>query len=328
MARSKAGIVARQIYQNWRLRKRFKSGDHQATSNLGYSGKLQEEVAYIQAVLTDYLTYAGLSAEALRGKRILEIGPGYNLGLALRLLSLGAAQVVSIDKFYSLLDGEKQLEIYRTLREELTDQEKDLFDQVISLEKHFTIHSDRLKYLHGQGIDEMAPVFDPHSFDLIISRAVLEEISDLDAVFSTMDHLLVSGGLMIHKIDLRDYYMFSGYGMDPLTFLTIPERIYTWMTKDTIKPKRRLMNYYRDKMEDLGYEAKIFITHIVGKEKELIPHKETIEIGTDYSQATLDLLDQIRPKLANPFKNLSNDILMVAGIFLLAKKLDQKKGPK
>jgi SAM-dependent methyltransferase len=328
LARSKAGIVARHIYRNWRLRKRFKSGDHQAHSNLGYSGKPQEEVAYIQTVLTDYLTYAGLSAEVLRGKRILEIGPGYNLGLALRMLSLGAAQVVSIDKFYSLLDGEKQRKIYRTLREGLTDQEKELFDQAITLEEHHKINPDRLKYLYGQGIDEGTPIFDPHSFDLIISRAVLEEIYNLDAAFSAMDHLLVSGGIMIHKIDLRDYNMFSRYGMHPLTFLTIPERIYYWMTKDTINPKRRLINYYRDKMEDLGYEAKILITHIVGKQEELIPYKETIEVGVDYSQATLDLLDQIRPKLDNRFKNLSNDILMVTGIFLVAKRLDQKKRSK
>lgn len=320
--RSKIGIVARHIYRNWWIGRRFKAGDHRAPSSLGYNNNPQDQVTYIQTVMRDYLAYAGLSAEALRGKKILEIGPGNNLGLGLMMLSLGAAQVVSIDKFYALLNMEEQHKIYQLLRMDLTDQEKKLFDQAITLQEPYRINPDRLKYLHGHGIDEVPPFLDPRSFDLIISRAVLEEIYDLEAAFSTMDHLLVSGGMMIHKIDLRDYNMFSHYGMHPLTFLTIPELIYQWMTKDTIKPKRRLMDYYQDKMEDLGYEAKIFITHIVGREEELIPHKESIEVGRDYAQTTLELIDQIRPKLDMRFKNLSNEILMVAGIFLVGKKPD------
>lgn len=318
--RSKIGIVTRHCYRNWRIRKRFKSGDYQTPSNLGYTGLLQDEVTYIKTVLSDYLTYAGLSAEAIREKRILEIGPGHSLGLALRLLSLGATQVVSIDKFYSLLDEKEQNKIYKVLRGELTDQEKVQFDQVINLEGQNKKIPERLTYLYGRGIDEVRPLHDQDPFDFIVSRAVLEEISDLNSSFSAMDQLLVPGGIMIHKIDLRDYSMFSSYGMHPLTFLTIPERIYQWMTKDSIYPKRRLVDYYRDKMKDLGYEAKIFITHIVGKEEEVIPHKETIELGIDYFQSTLDLISQIRPKLDKDFKRLNDETLMIAGIFLVAKK--------
>ncbi len=322
--RSKAGIIARHIYRNWQLRRRYKAGDYQTPSNLGYSGKLQEEVAYIQTVLADYFTYAGLSAATLRGKRILEIGPGQNLGLALRLLSLDAAQVVSVDKFYCLLDVEEQGNIYRILRDNLTDPEKALFDRSIILEEQYKINPDKLRYLYGRGIDEVVPFFDPHFFDIIISRAVLEEIYDLDAAFSAMDHLLVPGGLMIHKIDLRDYNIFSLYGMHPLTFLTVPEWFYQRMTKNTVKPKRRLLNYYQDKMMEIGYYGKFFITHIVGEEKELVPHKETIEFNVDYTEATLDLIRQIRPKLDRRFKDLPDEVLLVAGIFMVAKKPVEK----
>jgi SAM-dependent methyltransferase len=322
--RFKTEVIARNIYRNWRLSRRLKKGDYQTSSDFGYNGNLQKEVTYIQTVLADYLAYADLPAEALQGKRILEIGPGHTLGLALRLLSLGASQVVSLDKFYSLLDVEDQRNIYRTLRKELTDQEKGFFDQAITLEHQYEINPERLRYLFGHGIDEAAPFLNPYSFDLVVSRAVLEEIHDLDAAFSVMDHLLVPGGIMVHKIDLRDYKMFSRYGMNPLTFLTIPDRIYVWMTRNTINPKRRLLNYYRDKMKELGYEVKIFITHIVGKEKELIPHKETIELDVDYNQATLDLIRQVRPKLDKQFKDLPDETLLVSGIFMVAKKPGEK----
>ena len=101
-----------------------------------------------------------------------------------------------------------------------------------------------------------------------------------------MDRLLAPGGYTLHKIDLSDENMFSSRGMHPLTFLTIPERIYYLMASDSGKPNRKLIGDYREQMRKRGYEAKILITTVLGA-GPLVPHKEQIEQGVDYSVTKL-----------------------------------------
>ena len=52
----------------------------------------------------------------------MEIGHGDNLGVALRFLAAGAAEVICLDKFYSKRDPERQREIYLALRAQLDDE--------------------------------------------------------------------------------------------------------------------------------------------------------------------------------------------------------------
>ena len=124
---------------------------------------------------------------------------------------------------------------------------------------------------------------------------------------------------MLHKIDLSDYGIFSGAGMHPLTFLTIPSFAYRLMASESGIPNRRLARYYRDKMKALGYDAKIFITSIIGK-GTLDPARERIDLDVDYSETTLDLVKEIRTKMAADFQKLPDDELIVDGIFLVAHK--------
>jgi hypothetical protein len=91
------------------------------------------------------------------------------------------------------------------------------------------------------------------------------------------------------------------------------------MAVDSGKPNRRLASHYRDQMAKRGYAAKILISTILGQ-GPLVPHKEQIERGVDYSNVTVSLIDEIRPKLASPFRNLPEPDLAAAGIFLIARK--------
>ncbi len=284
--------------------------------------RLSESLDYINTVFNDYLKYSGIAIEGLPNKKILEIGPGDNLGVALMFLASGAAQVVSLDKFFSKRDAEQERKIYQELRLQLNNYSRQFFDMAINLDCKIEIKSDKLRYIYGHGIEEADNFLEKESFDFIVSLAVLEEIYDydIDAAFIVMDSVLIPGGLMIHNIDFRDYGIFSRGGMHPLTFLTIPDYIYRLMTKNSRKPNRRLINYYRQKMIDLRYDTKLFVTHIVGRKEEVLPPKERIELNVDYSEATISLLNKIRPKLSNRFKDLSDEELMVAGVFLIARK--------
>ncbi len=319
--RSKWIIITHNIYNNWRTKKQFNLGNFETHYDTIMDRlSLSETLNYIKNVYEDYIRYSSISVEIIRGKRILEIGCGDNLGIALKFLAAGAAQVICLDKFYIKRKSEREYALYKALREQLEDNSKKYFDEAIDLNNGIEINLDKLKYIYGFGIEKARELFDFESFDLIISRAVLEHIYDIESAFSVMNDLLVAGGYMIHKIDFRDHKMFSDSGMHPLTFLTIPEFIYSLMTRDLSRPNRRLISYYRQKMIELRYDAKIFITGIVGKENEFIPHKEKIRFNIDYSKHTIYLINKIRPNLNIAFRNMSNEDLMVSGIFLVAKK--------
>jgi hypothetical protein len=114
---SKTLIIAHRIFDNWRRRRAFKSGNTvTAYGSTHEFWSLEKSVAYINRVYDEYLQFAGLTPEALRGMRILEVGPGDNFGVALKFLAAGAAKVVALDKFYSERNVEQQTRIYRELR--------------------------------------------------------------------------------------------------------------------------------------------------------------------------------------------------------------------
>ena len=317
---SKTLIILHRIVDNWQRRRAFKAGKTTtAYGSTHESWSLDKSVSYINQVYREYLDYSGLRPEAFTNKRILEVGPGDNFGVALKFLAAGAAKVVCLDKFYSERNEEQQTRIYRELRKQLTPQEAAVFDECIKLENGVELNEDRIEYIYGHGVEEADQVLKPESFDFIVSRAVIHNVYELERGFEAMDRLLAPGGYMFHKIDFSDENMFSSRGMHPLTFLTIPERVYRLMASDSGKPNRRLINDYRAQMRKLGYDARLFVSAILGR-GPLIPHKERIERGLDYGNQTVSLISEIRPKLASPYRGLTEEELAAAGIFLIARK--------
>lgn len=318
--RSKTLIILHRIVDNWRRRRAFQAG--QTVNAYGSTHEfwsLEKSVNYINQVYREYLEYSGLTLGAFRGRRVLEVGPGDNFGVALKFLADGAAKVVSLDKFYSERNDEQQARIYRELRKEMTPEQAAVFDESIKLGGPLELNKNKIQYIYGHGIEEADQILDPESFHFIVSRAVLHNVYDIERGFKAMDRLLAPGGYMAHKIDCSDENMFSSRGMHPLTFLTISESVYRLMAKDSGKPNRRLINDYRELTRKLGYDAKLFVSSIVGV-GPLTPHKEKIERGVDYGNKTVSLIDEIRPKLAHPFRKLAEQDLAAAGVFLVARK--------
>lgn len=321
--RSKTAIIAYKIYNNWRTRRRSARGMMETVYGATHSRKpLADSLNYINVQFADYLRYAGLTPAKLAGKRVFELGFGDNVGVALRFLAAGAARAVCLDRFYSKRDVEQERRIYRALRDTLGEEEKQRFDDAIDLRQEIKFNPARLKCIYGASVEQTPELPESEPFDLVISRAAIEEIYDPDVTFVAMDRLLASGGQMLHKIDLSDYGMFREQGMNPLTFLTIPESIYRLMAVDAGVPNRKLMGYYRRKMVELGYDAKLLIASVIGRNgrNELYPHKEKICQGLDYSESVLESIRQIRPALIPSYRNLPDEELIVDGIFLVARK--------
>lgn len=260
---------------------------------------------YIDGVFNDYACYGGFVAEDLRGKSVLEIGPGDNLGVALKFMAAGAMRVTCLDKYDSVSDPDRQQAIYTALRERLGGGfQGGNFPRVI----------------RGIGIEDAVPVLHGEKFDLIVSRAVMEHVVDPKAAFAAMDRLLHPSGALLHKIDFRDHGLFTSYGYHPLTFLTVGDAPYRLMSRQSGRPNRALIGDYKAIAAELGYGCEIHVTHVLGKAGDLLPHPLENEPGFEFPEAGKKLLEEIRPRLNPRFARKSESELLTTGAFLKAVK--------
>ena len=318
---SKRLTIAYRICDNLRERTGFAIGriSHSNGSTFRRHATPETSVNYIRQQFDDYLHYSGLSPEQLGGRRILEIGHGDNYGIALLCLAHGAKQVICLDKYYSVRDSKWEHAVYTLLRNGLDHPLRQRFDEAIQLREGIHLNPEKLAPVYGVKLEEADQRFGPASFDLIISRAVVQYLA-FDGAFAVMDRMLAPHGSMIHRIDLRDIGMFTNGGLHALTFLTVPDRFYRWMASDSPQPNRKRINEYRQKMKDLGYTSKFLITRVLGREHEVVPHPARLVLGENYTEESLRLLKVIRPKLVKQFRDLPDEDLLVTGIFLVAQK--------
>ena len=319
--KSKWFIVATNIYQDALRRMHLKSdqigGEPVVDSDLA-------DLRQIDRTFERYLKYSSLTRETLKDKTVLEIGPGDNIGVALRFLAAGAKRVVCLDKFVHYQDGPVHLRLYRALRATLPAEDQARFDQVVNLDSTVKLDTSRFQWIYGKGIEDTDSLFAPGSFDVIVSAAVLEEIYDTDLAFNKMDRLLAPGGYTIHKIDLRDYEMFHKHGFHRVEFLTIPDFVYRFMTQSSGQPNRKLVDYYRGKMAELGYDSTIHIA-MAANGKEMEEYKLKLVKGVDYTEESLQSYRAMRPRLLPRYQSLSDEDLITEAILLAGRKPLQRR---
>ena len=313
-------ILARHLRRSLRDRCKFSLGIWSSDNGSTHSRwSVEQSVKYIHTVFNDYLCYGQISTLELRGKSILELGPGDNFGVALLFLAAGATRVVCLDKFCSNADDASQLEIYTHLRSTLAAVERAAFDEVVSLSQGIRFNQDKFCYLYGRGCESVDKIFPPSAFDYIVSRAVLEELPDVDRAFDSLDKVLRPGGCQMHKIDLRDYGVFSNHGFHPLEFLTISDFVYD-LCIGFGHPNRQRLGTYKAKLSRLNYSIATYVTHLTGIEDEILPHRIEPLKKEDYPKDAVSLLGQVRPRLTKHFSYISDEDLLVAGVFLVARK--------
>jgi SAM-dependent methyltransferase len=323
----RASYIARLTASSFLRRLRFAMGRIESdTGSTTNSLSIDAAVAYIHRTFQDYERYGQLDAGAIAGARLLEIGPGDSLGVGLRFLARGAASYTTLDKFFSQRDTENERRIYERLREDLPPDEQQRFDAAVTLATPPSFAPDKVHAVYGRGAQEADQVFAPASFDGILSRAVLHEIYEARAALEALDRVLKPGGWMLHKIDLRDDGLFSGRGFHPLEFLTISNPVYWLMAYDTDKTCRRPLPFYREILQQLGYEARFIVTGIIETEGyQAVENpsgdgKEKLEAGVDFGPEQQRLLAAIRPRLSADFRNLDDSDLLAASVFLVARK--------
>jgi hypothetical protein len=322
--RSKSAVVAFKLFDSWRRYRRHTRGDILDTGGATHIGRpLEASISRVFAQFDDYMEYSGLAPEWFAGRRTLELGHGDNVGVALLFLAAGARSAVCLDRFYSARDEQQQRQIYLGVRARLkSEEERRRFDEAIDLGTGVKTNPGRLRELYGSGVEDSEELLDGEPFDLAVSNAAVQEIYDPTPTFEALDRVLKPGGLSAHKIDLSDYGVFSGAGLNPLTFLTIGEPVYRLMAAGECVVNRRMVGYYRDLMRRLGYDAKFYVTDIIGRGRrgDLRARRERPEAGVDYTEETLALVREIRPRLVKAYRDLPDEDLIVSGAFMVALK--------
>ena len=148
---------------------------------------------------------------------------------------------------------------------------------------------DRINYLvHPRGLSGLK-----EEADLIISRAVLEHVNDLDETFADMRRALLPDGVAVHQVDLRSHGL---HMVNPLDFLTWPEMLYSMMYSQKGVPNRLRIDSYREAIKKNGLKQILMKPIRSANQKDI---------------------DEVRPYLAEPFRHISDDDLMCLSFWLV-----------
>lgn len=145
-----------------------------------------------------------------RDRRILEIGPGPDLGTGFVLIARGATSYTAVDRFPLALNDD--LSLYAALGERLG------VDVAATRE--------RLRYVVGA-----IPMRGELSadFDAFVSNAALEHLADIPETFAWMTSLGDPRAIHVHVVDAQTH-MRLVRTRDPWNILRYPARMYSLMT--------------------------------------------------------------------------------------------------
>jgi hypothetical protein len=263
-----------------------------------------EIAKYFRQCVSDYLDVLGIPqtglADFLRNKVVLEYGPGDIPGVALLLVAFGARKVYCVDRFPLVSIAKKNLEVIRQLSILLSDAERMRFNRCFknpdAPENGF--NPDSIAYLlRPNGLSDLR-----NEADIVLSRAVLEHVNDLDATFTDMQQAMRDGALAVHQIDLRSH----GLHVDnPLDFLTPPPWLWQLMHSHKGVPNRWRADRYEQIMHRLGVE--------------MITFKPTVLFSEEQVSA-------IRSRLVSTFTRISDEQLSWQGFWLAFRKKSHAEG--
>jgi hypothetical protein len=293
--------IARAIATN-QLARFFPSLYVRATRQTGRGARESETpdeiAAYFRRCVDDYFAVLGIAPADvpafLRGKTVLEYGPGDFPGVAVLLVAMGAEKVYCADRFPLITVTDKNVRVLDRLLAGLAEPAR------VRISRSFMqpgaagsgFLPSRIEYLlRPSGLSGLEGII-----DLVISRAVLEHVDDLPATFHDMVRAMRPGAVSIHQVDLKSHGL---HRQNPLDFLSRSPRLWSLMYSHKGVPNRWRVDRYRTILRSLPVD-------IVKLEPTLLaPAKDVADV---------------RHSLAGPFAQLSDDDLACLGFWLVFSK--------
>ena len=275
---------------------------HQTGRGEGEEDALQVANYFIKC-FCDYRDQIGLNEEGfkecLAGKVVLEYGPGDILGVALLIYAHGAERVCCVDRFPLSKLSSKNIDVYMHLLNSLAKGERERAENAFKEKGNpgSGFNANAIAYnITKDGLSGENGVY-----DLIISRAVLEHVNDIEETMLDIKRSMKSGGVSIHQVDLRSH------GLDRYTdfdFLTWPETIYKLMYSHKGFPNR----WRVDKYKEFAERSNLHVKHL-----------------SPTGRLEQNKIDIIYPKLAKPFSRTAPEDLSWTGFWMILEQLPAPK---
>lgn len=274
---------------------------------------VSESVDYIEGVFKDYQRVSGI--EQFSG-RIAEIGPGDSAGVALLFVAHGADHVDLADRFYSRRSNSHNADVYQVLSEKYPM----LRQMLASVDLSDDSALPKIKRFYGEKASGELFFKEHNDYSVIVSRSVLEHVDDPELVLRSIYDALKPGGVLIHKVDLRDHGMFTPY-RESTAFLRIPRWVYRLMTWRSGYPNRFLFHDYKRVLQDICPDStKLLIAAIHGRDEPLSEAVPLAQIPSDIRLTGIHAIEEVRHKFASCFKHVPSDELMVSSFFFICEK--------
>ena len=256
---------------------------------------VSQVVDYYFECFNDYCKYIGIKDESIESyfneKVILEYGPGDILGVALLFIAHGAKTVHCVDRFPLTKMSKKNIDIYNHILSRLGDKDRERAQRAFKeegnpasgfSEKH-TNYKVTKNGLSGEN----------NYYDLIISRAVLEHVNNLEETMLDIKYSLKDTGVSLHQVDLKSHGLDRYVDFD---FLTWPRFIYNLMYSHKGYPNRLRVNRYKELAEKSNLSIKELIT---------------------IDRLEMDKINLIYNKLDDEFRDVSPEELSCLGFWLV-----------
>lgn len=230
----------------------------------------------------------------LKDKVLMEYGPGDLPGVAALMVAKGARKVYCVDRFPLVNLSPKNTRVIAELISGCLGDERDRLRACLVNPDDPTagFMPDRIEYLvRPSGLSGL-----DSAVDLVFSRAVLEHVDTLEATFDDMVRAMRPGATAIHQVDLRSHGLHKTNRLD---FLAWSPTLWQQMYSQKGMPNRWRADVYRRNTERLPVDVLEF---------------------TPTEQATADEISAIRPTLASPFRNTSDQDLSWLGLWMVLRK--------
>lgn len=262
-------------------------GIQRLTRDTGRAGTCVGRAAseYFRAVADDFETiarHAGVARGPLyEGRAVLELGPGDTMGVSLTARLRGARACAGFDAFDIASRDRAYLDA--------------IYGPIVELEGRAggAVEARALLEACPHVVSGEALRAGGARFDLVLSRAVLEHVKDLDALFAIAREVSTDDAVWIHEVDLRDHGIEHAH---PLDFLRFSERTWQTMTSHTDAPSRVRATAYLD----LGAR-----------------HGLSLAWAGASHRLELERVREARAELAPPFRDLRESELAILGLWLV-----------
>jgi hypothetical protein len=213
-----------------------------------------ETTRFALAEVTRIASYVG-GFEALRGRALLEIGPGMDLGVPLLAAGLGA-EAFAIDRYPCPFDPSVHPEVYRLLAERAAASLPNFDSAPIRDCLEAGAHRARRLHWVDCGLEDLLVDrrgIPTGGIDITYSNATFEHLADGATALRALFEVTAPGGVGFHQIDLRDHRDFSR----PLEYLTLsPEEFAAFFARVEGSCGNRLRGQQFERLaRDVGFEA-------------------------------------------------------------------------